>query len=282
MSTENDENDNTIGSWFRQCWNHFFVNPKPSKTTDDHHKNARFVSQAGKEVVTRDSNFDGLLHDPIEENITSILQANLDTISSEDYTELMRITSPFHITVETLAHVMTAMENHCQMGLEPNTRDKSDLKMLPTYVTNLPTRNEQGEILALDLGGTNFRTLLVKLAPNTEPNVISEAHIVPDSKKILASDLFEFIVDVLKQFMIRNQLDINQHYVLGFTFSFACEQTALNRGKFLTPSKGWVLSDLVGEDVVEKLQKIIYQKQLKIKITALINDTVGTLMACGK
>ncbi|CAF3827483.1 unnamed protein product, partial [Adineta steineri] len=49
---------------------------------------------------------------------------------------------------------------------------------------------------------------------------------------------------------------------------------------FLTPSKGWVLSDLIGQDVVQVLQRIIYQKQLKVKITALINDTVGTLMAC--
>jgi len=289
MSTENDDNDNRISNWFRHCWDNFCLRLKETtseqshpRAIDDHHKSNRFVSQAGKEVVTRDSNFDGLLHDPVEENITSILQANINTISSEDYIELMRITSPFHITVETLAHVMNAMENHCQMGLEPSTRNNSDLKMLPTYVTNLPTKNEQGEILALDLGGTNFRTLLVKLYPNTEPQVISEAHIVPDSKKIHANDLFEFIVDVLKQFMIRNQLDINQEYVLGFTFSFACEQVALNKGKFLTPSKGWTLSDLVGQDVVEKLQRVIYQKQLKIKITALINDTVGTLMACGK
>jgi hexokinase len=63
--------------------------------------------------------------------------------------------------------------------------------MLRTYVTNIPTENEQEEILALDLGGTNFRTLLIKLAPNTEPHVISEAHIVPDSKKILVRDLLE-------------------------------------------------------------------------------------------
>jgi hexokinase len=289
MSTENDDNDNRISNWFRHCWDNFCLRPKESpsensrsRTLDSHHQSSRFVSQAGKEVVTRDSNFDGLLHDPVEENITSILQSNENTISSEDYTELMRITSPFHITVETLAHVMTAMENHCEMGLEPSTRNNSDLKMLPTYVTNLPTNNEQGEILALDLGGTNFRTLLVKLYPHTEPQVISEAHIVPDSKKVLANDLFEFIVDVLKQFMIRNQLDINQKYVLGFTFSFACEQIALNKGKFLTPSKGWTLTDLIGQDVVEKLQRIIYQKQLKVKVTALINDTVGTLMACGK
>jgi len=280
MSTENDENDMRTRNCFRQCWDNLFSSQQKDSAPVQT-RSARFVSQAGKEVVTRDSNFDGLLHDPVEENITSILQVNMNTISSEDYTELMRITSPFHITVETLAHVMTVMEKHCQLGLNRETRDQSDLKMLPTFVTNLPTKNEEGEILALDLGGTNFRTLLVKIHPTKEPEVISEAHIVPDSKKILAEDLFEFIADVLKQFMIRNKLDLNLHYVLGFTFSFACEQIALNKGKFLTPSKGWALSDLIGQDVVEKLQQIIYQKELKIKITALINDTVGTLMACG-
>lgn len=288
MSKEDDDNSNPIFNWFASFWNGSCLRAGNLSSEslhltliDENKKNIPFVSQAGKQVVTRDSNFDGLLHDPIEENITSILHTNENTIPWEDYKELMRITSPFHITVETLAHVMAAMEKHCQMGLEPDTKINSDLQMLPTYVTNLPTRNEQGEILALDLGGTNFRTLLVKLNPNTEPEVISEAHIVPDSKKIHGNDLFEFIVDVLKQFMIRNKLDLNQEYVLGFTFSFACEQIALNKGKFLTPSKGWILSDLIGQDVVEKLQRIIYQKQLKVKITALINDTVGTLMACG-
>lgn len=291
MSKRTDENENDDEEsggkqrkilWFDQCWNQWCRRVNDSSNDLQHHKNNRFVSQAGKAVVTRDSNFDGLLHDPLEENITSILDTNETSISPADYKELMRITSPFHITVETLAHVMTEMEKHCQLGLDLATRDQSDLKMLPTFVTHLPTTEERGDILALDLGGTNFRTLLVKLHPNSEPEVISEAHIVPDSKKIHGRDLFDFIGDVLKQFMIRNHLSLTEEYVLGFTFSFACQQVALNKGTFSTPSKGWILSDLIGEDVVEKLQEVLYQKQLKVKITALINDTVGTLMACGR
>ncbi|CAF0939141.1 unnamed protein product [Didymodactylos carnosus] len=35
-----------------------------------------------------------------------------------------------------------------------------------------------------------------------------------------------------------------------------------------------VLSDLMGEDVVEKLQGILYQKQLKVKITVLMIQTI--------
>lgn len=286
---DDDDDSHRLTYWFRHCWGQICSRPKESLSassvntaTERTTRSNRFVSQAGKEVVTRDFNFDGLLHDPVEENITSILHTNDNGISSDDYKELMRITRPFHITVETLARVMNVMEQHCQMGLDPSRTTESDLRMLPTYVTHLPTRNEQGDILALDLGGTNFRTLLVKLHPNSEPEVISEAHIVPDSKKIHGRDLFDFIGDVLKQFMIRNHLSLTEEYVLGFTFSFACQQVALNKGTFSTPSKGWILSDLIGEDVVEKLQEVLYQKHLKVKITALINDTVGTLMACGR
>ena len=293
MSQAGDENDGEehgFRYWFQRCCGHLCQRPShglgsifiESNLDDRSPTSSRFVSQAGKEVVTRDSNFDGLLHDPIEENITSILHTRENAISPEDYKTLMRITRPFHITVETLAHIMAVIERHCELGLNPITRNQSDLKMLSTYVTHLPTKKEHGNILALDLGGTNFRTLLVKLNPDKEPEVISEVHIVPDSKKIRARDLFEFIAEILKQFMIRNHLDLNEEFVLGFTFSFACEQFALNKGIFLAPSKGWVLSDLIGKDVVETLQNIFNERNLKVKITALVNDTVGTLMACGE
>ena len=41
--------------------------------------------------------------------------------------------------------------------------DGQTLKMLPSYVTTLPTGNETGCYLALDLGGTNFRVCQVHL-----------------------------------------------------------------------------------------------------------------------
>lgn len=273
---DEQEENSVFRKFFREFWKRFC-----SKSGEENSPKSRFISQAGKEIVSRDSNFGGLLHDPIEENVTSILDANENNISDEDFKDLMRLTSPFHLNVESLVDFIKVMEQHCELGLDETEQNQSDLKMLPTFITNLPTKNEQGNILALDLGGTNFRTLIVKLSPDEEPQVLSQLHIVPDSKKIRARDLFEFIADVLKQFMIQNQLDLDQEFLLGFTFSFACQQTALNQGIFLTPSKGWILADLIGKDVVQMLQMILYEKKLRVKITALINDTVGTLMACG-
>ena len=39
----------------------------------------------------------------------------------------------------------------------PRLNSSSSVKCFPTYVRHLPTAEETGRFLALDLGGTNFR-----------------------------------------------------------------------------------------------------------------------------
>ena len=41
--------------------------------------------------------------------------------------------------------------------------NKGALPMLPSYVRSVPNGTEVGDFLALDLGGTNFRVLLIRL-----------------------------------------------------------------------------------------------------------------------
>ncbi|VDN00277.1 unnamed protein product [Thelazia callipaeda] len=43
----------------------------------------------------------------------------------------------------------------------------SSLKMLPSFIRAVPNGTERGDFLALDLGGTNFRVLLIKLKGST-------------------------------------------------------------------------------------------------------------------
>lgn len=45
-------------------------------------------------------------------------------------------------------------------GLE-REGDDVKVKMLVTYVHSMPDGSEEGEFLALDLGGSNFRVLLI-------------------------------------------------------------------------------------------------------------------------
>ena len=59
---------------------------------------------------------------------------------------------------------------------------------------------------------------------------------------------------------------------LGLTFSFPVEQTALNRGKILTWTKGFSAKNAIGNDVVQLLQDAFNRKHLHVKCVALVND----------
>lgn len=61
----------------------------------------------------------------------------------------------------------------------PFTASTAAIKMLPSYVRAVPNGTEQGEFLALDLGGTNFRVLLIRIAGN-ESEMQSKIFRVPD------------------------------------------------------------------------------------------------------
>ena len=44
-----------------------------------------------------------------------------------------------------------------------HTKDASTIKMLPSFVENLPSKDGNSTYVALDLGGTNFRVLLINI-----------------------------------------------------------------------------------------------------------------------
>lgn len=50
------------------------------------------------------------------------------------------------------------------LGLQEKTHEKSSVKCFPTYVSELPTGKEEGKFLALDLGGTNFRVVVIDIS----------------------------------------------------------------------------------------------------------------------
>ena len=67
-------------------------------------------------------------------------------------------------------YVLTLLEKRLrdaiEMGLREKTHAESSVKCFPTYVDELPTGKEHGKFLALDLGGTNFRVVLIDIAEN--------------------------------------------------------------------------------------------------------------------
>lgn len=76
---------------------------------------------------------------------------------------------------------MHILEEEMTAGLSPITHKQANVKMFPTYVRNIPNGTETGQVLALDLGGTNFRVLLIDLRGNTKIELTSKIFVIPQS-----------------------------------------------------------------------------------------------------
>jgi hexokinase len=85
------------------------------------------------------------------------------------------------ITDEQLLHLMHILEEEMSAGLSPITHKKASVKMFPTFVRNIPNGTEMGHVLALDLGGTNFRVLLIDLRGNAKIELTSKIFVIPQS-----------------------------------------------------------------------------------------------------
>ncbi|XP_045890546.1 hexokinase-2 [Micropterus dolomieu] len=184
----------------------------------------------------------------------------------------------------TLMDVSIRFRREMDKGLCRDTNPTAAVRMLPTFVRSTPDGTEQGEFLALDLGGSNFRVLLVRVMANGKQEVEMEDQIysIPDHlMRGSGSELFEHIADCLANFL--EKLGIKDKKLpLGFTFSFPCQQTKLDESVLLSWTKGFKASGVEGKEVVSLLRKAIKKRgDFDLDIVAVVNDTVGTMMTCG-
>lgn len=240
-----------------------------------------FLKKRSREstVFRRGTNFHGELG-PLPEDPHDVLkrQYNSDFLMENAPAVLSKL-SKFNIDMPSLVKFKANFENAMKKGLE--TPNSFDLKMLPTYVTKIPNGKEVGQYLALDLGGTNFRVLLLKMNGNSEKKqLISKGYGIPEYiMKSTGDELFGFIADKIAAFIVANELNGAERLNIGFTFSFPCEQISLSEGNLISWTKGFDCPDVIGKDVVRMLQNAIDERKLNARIVALVNDTVGTLMA---
>ena len=174
------------------------------------------------------------------------------------------------------------------------------MSQIPTYVTGVPNGTEKGLYLAVDLGGTNFRVCSIQLHGDTTFSLTQSKVAIPRDLMLAktAKELFAFLAKQIEIFLKAHHSDQFEAHVrrrqtvstpegyrdeqifrLGFTFSFPVHQIGINRGSLIRWTKGFDIADAVGKDVCALLQTEIDLLRLPVKVAALVNDTVGTLMA---
>jgi hexokinase len=191
-----------------------------------------------------------------------------------------KLRTQFSCPTMVLNNLASRMNVEMEKGLMKT--EGSAIKMLPSFVKSLPTGQETGEFLALDLGGSNFRVVTFRLEANKGVQLI-ESRKVTIPKALMtnessAKDLFGFIADQVGK--APGAKDASTPKLnLGFTFSFPVDQKSINSGILLHWTKGFATRNCVGEEIVELLQKELVSREIDVNVSALVNDTVGTLVA---
>ncbi|KAK9882054.1 hypothetical protein WA026_018904 [Henosepilachna vigintioctopunctata] len=186
----------------------------------------------------------------------------------------------FFLNDRTLLEIQRRLLIDINKGLAKNTHDTAVVKCYVTYVQDLPTGNEEGKFLALDLSGAGLRILLVEF---TKENVEIRSKLFSIPKHIMLGSgehLFDHVADCVYKFMKEENL-LAETLPLGFTFGFPVIQKSLTSGILRRWTKGFNCSDVEGHDVVQLLQNAINRRGIEghVKVLALINDTIGTLLS---
>ncbi|OAQ97285.1 hypothetical protein LLEC1_00047 [Akanthomyces lecanii] len=182
--------------------------------------------------------------------------------------------------------------DHCLQYMNDALKQNGGTQ-IPSFVTNIPNGSETGVFLAVDLGGTNCRISAFELHGNATYSMKQAKHAVP--REVMVNQrhepLFDFIAGNIASFLAENPemaannisklgtLTAASFRKLGFSFSFTYESHSVSHGTMLQWDKGWDIPDAIGRDPCRMLQDAIDRQRLHVRVAALANDSVGTLMA---
>ncbi|KAL1971269.1 hypothetical protein VTN77DRAFT_221 [Rasamsonia byssochlamydoides] len=204
----------------------------------------------------------------------------------------------------------------------------SDQQFLPTPVTRLPTGEEVGRYLAIDVGGSNLRVAFIELLGEDADSDKGAADASDKSRDTLrkaqrqrvrrtlekawpiqehlkmdkADDLFSWIGDCIAE-VVADSLssdatkgEIPEELEMGITFSFPIMQESVSEATLMPMGKGFAITSdlnlrnmlLSGyekhtrrpddeEEPSSKRRKLFALP--KLKIAAITNDTVATLVS---
>ncbi|XP_013391804.1 hexokinase-1-like [Lingula anatina] len=207
----------------------------------------------------------------------------LNVEDSEKKQRILEITAPLRLPDETVKKVMDTLDSEMDLAMnkDPQKRKQSSCLCENTYVRALCDGTEDGDYLALDLGGTNFRVIHLQMKKGLiTRDYCKEVRIPEETLCGPSKDVYEYIADSICVFLEEENLK-GKKLPLGFTFSFPMTQKGLKSGILITWTKSFRCKDGVGDDAGAALEAAMAKREeLKdVELAAILNDTTGTIMA---
>ncbi|KAK3303347.1 uncharacterized protein B0T15DRAFT_401666 [Chaetomium strumarium] len=161
--------------------------------------------------------------------------------------------------------------------------------MLPSYNSQLPTGNEAGQYLSLDVGGSTLRVALVELkgrkASGSDSGIIrmDSFKIDNDVRNLRGTEFFDWMAERIHRTVAQ---DIGKGHgpdhplLAGLAWSFPIEQTSSKGGKLSGMGKGFLAEEgLLGQDLGEIIKTACQKKGLHVELSAIVNDSSAALLS---
>lgn len=210
-------------------------------------------------------------------NLTGEPYLHLDNI--DKLAKVKDILAGLVLSPEIQERIRQVFESEMSLGLTKDPTVTSSLQMENTFLPELCDGSEDGDYLALDLGGTNFRVILLQIKSGSILSEEVQYYEVPENVRLGPGEkLFDFLADCIHTFMESWELK-GKNLPLGFTFSFPMTQRGLDVGILVSWTKSFNCSGVVGEDAVKMLNDAIHRRgDLDVNVIAVLNDATGTLV----
>ncbi|KAI4127959.1 MAG: hypothetical protein LQ347_004385, partial [Umbilicaria vellea] len=161
--------------------------------------------------------------------------------------------------------------------------------MLPSYNYILPTGQEHGTYLTLDVGGSTFRVAMVELNGRKEGQDSMrirrmESYVIDASVRALKElAFFDWIAEKIEITLAKEtgyrQSD-TEPLAMGVAWSFPIKQTSIRTGKLLSMGKSFMCSgSVLGLDLGDVITKACQRRKLNIRLDAIVNDSSAALLS---
>lgn len=132
-----------------------------------------------------------------------------------------------------------------------------------TWVTGYPNGEETGNYITVDMGGTNLRVCQVILTEERGGYELTQEKfkLPPGIRDGAADELWGFTADCLDRFLTKYHMkDRSDKLPIAFTFSYPVAQNNIRHGILQRWTKGFDVSGVEGNDVVEQLERTLQRK----------------------
>ncbi len=149
--------------------------------------------------------------------------------------------------------------------------EASSLRMIPTYIEADNEFLKDTPVIAIDAGGTNFRSALVSFSSSghMEMENLSNFHMPGLDGEVSKKEFFRTMADFIKPVADKSDR-------IGFCFSYPTEIFPDKDGRLLQFCKEVQAPEVIGQIIGKSLLEALGTPGKKI---VLLNDTVATLLA---